>query len=58
MTKAQTVLYSIAFALIFLGAPAVIEGYPRLAFGMIAVAGVCVRIAERRGKKWRRTAGR
>ena len=51
MTKAQTVLYSIAFALIFLGAPAVIEGYPLLAFGMIAVAGICVRIAEKGVKK-------
>ena len=51
MSKTQTILYSIAFVLIFICAPAAAEGYPMHAFGMIAVAFICVRIAEKGVKK-------
>lgn len=47
MTKKQDVLYGIAFALIIFCAPAIVESKPLLAFGMIAVAGICVRLGER-----------
>lgn len=47
LTKRQEVFYSIALALILAGA-LIIEVYPLWAIGMIAGAGLCVRIAERR----------
>lgn len=50
MTKLQTALYGIAFALLFFCAPGVVEEHTLLAFEMIAAAGVCVYIAERSEK--------
>lgn len=47
MSKAQSVLYSVAVLLLFVVAPAIIEGKPLWAIGSVAVAGICVRIAER-----------
>jgi len=51
MNKAQNIFYSTAALMIFIVGPALIETRPLWAIGSIAVAGICVRIAEKEVKK-------